>query len=127
MSGDHADPAGTSRTGGIPPSPPRVPTSLADAIAALVNATTENSRLMREIAQNQQGDSQGGRDRRGHQKKTTYATFIDTKPPVFSQSDEPLQADDWLRSIEHKFELITCTETQKPLFAAQQLRNAAGA
>ena len=53
--------------------------------------------------------------------------FTDTRPPVFSKVDEPLEADDWLRTIEQKFELIHRTEVQKPRFAAQQLRGAAGA
>jgi len=37
------------------------------------------------------------------------------------------RADDWLRTMEHKFSMIRCSKTQKPLFAAQQLRGAAGA
>jgi len=45
---------------------------------------------------------------------------------VFTKEDEPLEVDDWLRTMEHKFSLIRCSETQKPLFAAQQLRGAAG-
>jgi hypothetical protein len=53
--------------------------------------------------------------------------FTDTRPPVFSKADEPLEADDWLRTMEQKFELIQCTEYQKPMFAAQQLRGVAGA
>jgi hypothetical protein len=53
--------------------------------------------------------------------------FTDTRPPVFSKADEPLEVDDLLRTMEQKFELIHCTEYQKPVFAAQQLRGAAGA
>jgi len=53
--------------------------------------------------------------------------FTETRPPVFTKADEPLEADDWLRTMEHKFSLIRCSQTQKPLFAAQQLRGAAGA
>jgi hypothetical protein len=30
--------------------------------------------------------------------------------------------DEWIRVMEQKFGLIQCTKTQKPLFAAQQLR-----
>jgi hypothetical protein len=30
--------------------------------------------------------------------------------------------DEWIRVMEQKFGLIRCMETQKPLFAAQQLR-----
>ena len=37
------------------------------------------------------------------------------------------EADDWLRTMEQKFDLIPCMEIQKPVFAAQQLRGAAGA
>jgi len=52
---------------------------------------------------------------------------METRPPVFTKADEPLEAGDWLRTMEHKFSLIRYSETQKPLFAAQQLRGAAGA
>jgi hypothetical protein len=33
--------------------------------------------------------------------------------------------DEWIRVMEQKFGLIRCTETQKPLFAAQHLRGPA--
>ena len=46
---------------------------------------------------------------------------------MFTKADEPLEADDWLQTMEQKFDLIPCTEFQKPVFAAQQLRGAAGA
>ena len=46
---------------------------------------------------------------------------------MFSKAEEPLEADDWLRTIEQKFELIHYTEVQKPRFVAQQLRGAASA
>jgi hypothetical protein len=38
-----------------------------------------------------------------------------------------LEADDWLRTTESKFSLLHCTEYQKTLYAAQQLRGPAGA
>jgi hypothetical protein len=100
---------------------------MADAIAALVNATAENARLLRELAQNQQAPYPN-RDRRNNgNNESTYVDFTDTRPPVFSKADEPLEADNWLRTIEQKFELIHCIEVQKPRFVAQQLRGAAGA
>ena len=46
---------------------------------------------------------------------------------MFTKADEPLEADDWLQTTEQKFDLIPCTEMQKPVFAAQQLRGAVGA
>jgi hypothetical protein len=47
------------------------------------------------------------------------------RPPLFVKAEDPLEADEWIRVMEQKFGLIRCTETQKPLFAAQQLRGPA--
>jgi hypothetical protein len=51
--------------------------------------------------------------------------FLETRPPIFIKAEEPLEADEWIRVMEQKFGLIRCIETQKPLFAAQQLRGPA--
>jgi hypothetical protein len=48
------DGAGTSQGGGDAPNPPPVPPTMVEAIAALVNVTAENARLLREMAQNNQ-------------------------------------------------------------------------
>ena len=113
------------------PNPPPMPPTLVDAIAALVNSATETNRLMRAMAQGgvsqNQGNGNNQRGRRGNQEETTYVDFTDTRPPTFTPTDEPLHADDWLRTMEQKFSLLHCTETQKPQFAAQQLRGPAGA
>ena len=44
---------------------------------------------------------------------------------MFVKAEDPLEADEWVRVIEQKFGLIRCSEIQKPLFAAQQLRGPA--
>ena len=44
------DGAGTSRGREATPNPPPIPPTLAEAIAALVNATAENTRFLREMA-----------------------------------------------------------------------------
>ena len=36
--------------------------------------------------------------------------FIRLKPPTFSYSRDPMDADDWLRVIESKLDLIDCTD-----------------
>ena len=109
--------AGTSEDGGIPNAPP-VPPTLTEAIAALANAATL-------FAQNQ--GNRGERRGRHDNHETTYVDFTETRPPVFTKADEPLEADDWLRTMEQKFSLIHCTEIQKPRFASQQLRGPASA
>jgi hypothetical protein len=100
---------------------------MAEAIAALVNATAKNARLLREIAQNNQNALLGNHGWYNNRNETTYVDFTDTHPPVFTRADEPLEADDWLRTMEQKFDLINYTDYQKPVFTAQQLRGAAGA
>jgi hypothetical protein len=97
---------------------------LAEAIAALVYATADNTRFLREMAGNQ-FQQQGGRAPPQGPRDTTYLEFSETRPPLFIKAEEPLEADEWVRVMEHKFGLIRCTETQKPLFAAQQLRGPA--
>ena len=72
--------ASSSQGGDGFPNAPPVPPSLADAIAALVNATTL-------LAQNQNVGQRGrGRNNR---EETTYVDFTDTRPPVFTKDDEP--------------------------------------
>jgi hypothetical protein len=112
------DGAWTSR--GIEDTPilPPVPPSLAKAIAALVNATADNTRFLREMAGNQ-FQPHGGRAPPQGPRETTYMEFFETRPPLFIKAEEPLEADEWVRVMEQKFGLIRWTEIQKPLFAAQ--------
>jgi hypothetical protein len=115
------DGAGTSRGREDTPNPPPVPLTLVEAIVVLVNATADNTRFLREMVGNQ-FQQHGGRAPPQGPRETTYLEFSETRPPLFIKAEEPLEVDEWVRVMEHKFELICCTETQKPLFAAQQLR-----
>jgi hypothetical protein len=118
------DGAGTSHGREDTPNPPPVPPTLVEAIASLVNATADNTHFLHEMVGNQfqlhgsRVPPQGPRD-------TTYLEFSETRPPLFVKAEEPLEADEWVRVMEQKFGLIRCIETQKPLFAAQQLRGPA--
>jgi hypothetical protein len=116
--------AGTSRGREDTPNPPPVPPTLAEAIAALVNTTANNTRLLCEMAGNQ-FQQYGGRAPPQGPRETSYLDFSETRPPLFVKVEDPLEADGWIRVMEQKFRLIRCTETQKPLFAAQQLRGPA--
>jgi hypothetical protein len=118
------DGASTSRGRESTPNPPPVPPTLAEAIAALVNATADNTRFLREMA-GQQFPQQGGRGYQQGPRETSYMDFSETRPPLFVKARDPLEADEWLRVIEQKFGLLRCSETQKPLFTDQQLRGPA--
>jgi hypothetical protein len=47
--------------------------------------------------------------------------FLRLKPPTFAGSSNPLDADDWLRTIKRKLEAIGCPENQHVQLAAHQL------
>jgi hypothetical protein len=118
------DGAGTSRGEEETLNPPPVPPTLAEAIAALLNATTDNTCFLREMAGNQ-FHQQGGKGQPQGPRDTTYLEFSETRPPLFVKAEEPLEADEWIRVMEQKSGLVRCTKTQKPLFDAQQLRGPA--
>jgi hypothetical protein len=109
----------TSLGGNGVPNPPPVPPNLAEVMVALINVTAENARLLREMAQHNQNAPTGNWGLYNHRNETTYVDFTDTRPLVFTGADETLEADDWLRTMEQKFDLIDCSEYQKPVFAAQ--------
>jgi len=47
---------------------------------------------------------------------------MDTKPPVFKEALEPLEADEWINTMEQKFRLLQMTEELKAEYAAHQLQ-----
>jgi hypothetical protein len=47
--------------------------------------------------------------------------FLRLKPPTFAGSSNPLDADDWLRTIKRKLEAIGCPENQRVQLAAHLL------
>ncbi|XP_072149504.1 uncharacterized protein [Setaria viridis] len=109
-------PSGSEQRQDLPPPPP--PPSL----EAILAAQTE---LLRHIVQGQQ-QPHGGR---AHQQPQVarYEDFLSTQPPTFHKTEDPLDADAWVRTIESKFELLTtpCPDQNKVQFAAQQLRGSA--
>ena len=52
---------------------------------------------------------------------SSFKDFQDTKPPIFKEAEEPLQADEWLNTIEQKFCLLRVTEHLKAEYASHQL------
>ncbi|XP_073354025.1 uncharacterized protein [Aegilops tauschii subsp. strangulata] len=59
----------------------------------------------------------------GHHSK--LSNFQQTKPPSFSHTTDPLDADDWLRTIERKLEIARTEEGYKVPFAMHYLEGAA--
>ena len=57
----------------------------------------------------------------------TYRDFLKTQPPVFHKAKEPLEVEDWVRTIGQKFSLIRYSDVQNTLFVAHQLQGRTGA
>ena len=55
----------------------------------------------------------------------SFKDFMDTKPPVFKEAVEPLEADDWINTIEQKFRLLQLTKELKVEYAAHHLHGPA--
>jgi hypothetical protein len=109
--------------GNLPPSP-----SLAQAIALILESCDEQTELLWQLVANSTRGGNGVRNAPALAlTPTTYGDFTATHPPLFIEAGEPPKADHWLRVMESKFGLLRCTEVQKTLFPAQQLRGDASA
>nr|AAT73648.1 putative polyprotein [Oryza sativa Japonica Group] len=53
------------------------------------------------------------------------AEFLRVRPPVFSSTTNPVEAGDWLHTIEKKLDLLQCTDQEKVSFASHQLHGPA--
>jgi hypothetical protein len=106
--------------GGAPPPPPQPPVNLEQLLA------TQND-LMRRLVENDEYHGAKRQQPRHQERDSSYSDFLATHPPVIADATNPLEADIWLCTTESKFRLLHCTEYQKTLYVAQQLRGAAGA
>ena len=70
-----------------------------------------------------------GRDQRQGPEPNQFSNFkdfLDTKPPIFKEVEEPLQVDEWLNTIKHKFHLLRVIEHMKAEYASHQLQGLTG-
>src|SRR5512142_1192955 len=51
--------------------------------------------------------------------------FLRVRPPTFSSTTNPMEANDWLHAIEKKLNLLQCNEQEKVAFATHQLQGPA--
>jgi hypothetical protein len=50
-----------------------------------------------------------------------HKEFMSHHPPTFSHSSDPLDADDWLKTITKKLEIVQCTDREMVLYVAGRL------
>src|SRR4051812_30184029 len=102
----------------LPPHPPQAPTP--DQIMRMFEER-RNQDLM-ELLRGMQ-NIVGQNQHMGARSK--LSDFQRAHPPNFSQAIDPMEADDWLRTIEKKLEIARCDEEDKVPFAAHYLEGAA--
>ena len=54
-----------------------------------------------------------------------HREFMSHKPPTFSHSLDPLDADDWLKIVEKMLNIAQCTDREKVLYASGRLEGPA--
>jgi hypothetical protein len=59
------------------------------------------------------------------QNNSKIGDFNRLQPPNFGGSDNPMEADDWLREIEMKLEVVHVVDRDKVLMVVQQLKGPA--
>ncbi|KAK1556162.1 hypothetical protein QYE76_048291 [Lolium multiflorum] len=80
-----------------------------------------NIAALQQLANNNHGH--GNHDHPGSKLKN----FQNTNPPVFSKTEEPLDADDWLQTMENNLEVAGVDANEKVLFATHYLAGPARA
>jgi hypothetical protein len=100
--------------------PPPAPPNLAEVMA-------RQTELLNQLVQAQMGQFHNQSRGRDEHPSANYQDFLSTQPPLFHKADAPLDADAWLHTMESKFALLSapCSDENKALFAAQQLRGTA--
>src|SRR5204863_6450800 len=91
----------------------------------LAEVVAQQTQILHMLAQNQMNQQRQHPGRQAQPQAASYNDFAGTHPPIFAKADDPLEADSWIRLMESKFELITCSEEQKALFAAHHFRGPA--
>jgi hypothetical protein len=94
-----------------PPSPPPPTLEKVLAMQAQMLQTMQQTMVNMQPAQ-PQAPPPPPRDRLGD--------FQRTKPPTFSRAMEPIDADDWLKSIEKKLQVVQCNNHEKVLLASHK-------
>ena len=109
--------------GQTPPPPPPPIMDMAQLLQAFREERQANTAALQMIAQAVHRQPAGNGNGR-----STLAKFKKHAPPTFIKTAEPLDADDWVRTIEDLLALVGCTEDrEKVAYAAHCLGGTARA
>nr|XP_051208907.1 uncharacterized protein LOC127326090 [Lolium perenne] len=81
-----------------------------------------NLATLQHLAQLATGNANNGNGGNGNgEPRSKLKDFQSTNPPIFAKCTEPLDADDWLRTIENNLEVAGVGNDEKVLFATHYL------
>ena len=87
----------------------------------LVAIMAQQTWLLQALVQDRQG-----RRENAHGLEARLSEFMKFRPPTFEHTEDPLEADDWLREINKKLDIIHARGRDHVLLAAHQLIGRAG-
>ena len=102
---------------------------MAQVLAMIDQGRLTNTLLLQQLVHNTAalGTAAGGNGAANNQPSSKMGEFMRTRPPTFTSAADPLDADDWLRTVESKLVIAQCTDEEKVLYASYQLQGAAAA
>jgi hypothetical protein len=75
--------------------------------------------VLRNIADNtRRGLHQGGHEANQY---SSFKDFMDTRPPIFKEATEPLDAEECINTMEDKFYVLRMTKVLKTEYTSHQL------
>nr|ABA94797.1 retrotransposon protein, putative, Ty3-gypsy subclass [Oryza sativa Japonica Group] len=101
------------------PSPPHVENNMQHIMAVQTQILQGLTTAIASFQHNVHGHPHVGNNR------SKLTDFLRSRPPEFSQTVEPVEADDWLKDVDRKLNLVQCTPVEKTLYASHQLRGPA--
>nr|ABA91203.1 retrotransposon protein, putative, Ty3-gypsy subclass [Oryza sativa Japonica Group] len=103
------------------PSPPHVENNMQHLMAVQTQILQGLAAAIAGFQHNAHGN---GHPHMGN-NRSKLTDFLRSRPPEFSQTIEPIEADDWLKDVDRKLNLVQCTPVEKTLYASHQLRGPA--
>jgi len=82
----------------------------------LVAIMAQQTRLLEALLQDRQGHRKNARG-----PEARLSEFMKLRPPTFDHAEDPLEADDWLREINKRLDIIHARGRDRVLLAAHQL------
>src|SRR5664279_5419191 len=92
------------------------PPTMAQVLLNIEQNRLANQALLEQLVQNTAHRANGA----------SLSGFLKSQPPTFAEAKEPLEADDWLRTTEHKFVALQVPNASRVNFATYLLEGAAG-